>query len=352
VCGQPHDLEATTKRLSKIVAAADAGKRPSPGSDALPALLELLATREKELAQAQNALRSVVEAATERRLREEDVARRLMDLQIERDQSPSRRSKALAAATKDANAQILACSALREAGEALSVQQSQLSGQGRVAELAKEIEKLEGQVGAQADLIKDRSATGELAQRIVEALRSASSGVVVNRLAQISPLLQAMYSRIDPHPSFRTVGFLSKLANKRGRLNTVIMDSHSKIASEAPGTILSSSQMNALAVSVFMALNLGSRPPIDAALLDDPLQSLDDVNLLGLVDLLRRAKDHRQLLVSTHDERFGNLLARKLRPSGPDQRTVVIELGSWSREGPLVRRRDISGDVTAVRLSG
>jgi DNA repair exonuclease SbcCD ATPase subunit len=109
--------------------------------------------------------------------------------------------------------------------------------------------------------------------------------------------------------------------------------------------------MNALAVCMFLSLNLGvSIPPLESAILDDPLQSLDDINLLGLIDLLRRTKDKRQLLVSTHDVRFGNLLARKLRPGSSEQRTVVIELNGWSRTGPIVTTRDVGCDPAPYRL--
>jgi len=121
--------------------------------------------------------------------------------------------------------------------------------------------------------------------------------------------------------------------------------------SEIPASVLSSSQLNALAVSVFLALNIGvPKPPLSVAMLDDPLQSLDDVNLLGLVDLFRRTRGRRQLIVSTHDGRFGNLLCRKLRPTTDDSRTMVIELDGWSRQGPSVTVREIMRDPVALRL--
>jgi len=109
--------------------------------------------------------------------------------------------------------------------------------------------------------------------------------------------------------------------------------------------------MNALAVSVFLALNIVvSKPPLSVAMLDDPLQSLDDVNLLGLADLFRRTRGRRQLLVSTHDGRFGNLLARKLRPANENGRTIVIELDGWSRLGPSVTIREVKSDPVKLRL--
>ncbi len=56
-----------------------------------------------------------------------------------------------------------------------------------------------------------------------------------------------------------------------------------------PSLVLSSSQLNVLAVSTFLALNLAiDSLPLQVVALDDPLQSLDTVNLLGLADLLRR----------------------------------------------------------------
>ncbi len=115
--------------------------------------------------------------------------------------------------------------------------------------------------------------------------------------------------------------------------------------------LLSSSQMNALAVSIFLSLNLGvSSLPLSTAMLDDPLQSLDDVNLLGLIDLLRRLTFRRQLIVSTHDSRFGQLLQRKLRPVAEGQRTRVIELEGWGRNGPQLRSYDVDDDIRGMRI--
>jgi hypothetical protein len=87
---------------------------------------------------------------------------------------------------------------------------------------------------------------------------------------------------------------LSEVFKGKGQLSTVVSDPINDKTSVSPGAVLSSSQVNALGESVFLALNLGSpKPPLPIAILDDPLQSLDDINLLGLVDLLRRTKDIR-----------------------------------------------------------
>ena len=86
-------------------------------------------------------------------------------------------------------------------------------------------------------------------------------------------------------------------------------------------------------------------------MLDDPLQSLDDVNLLGLVDTLRRTKALRQLVVSTHDRRFTNLLQRKLRPVGNDGLSRIFSFSDWSEEGPVVEVEEIVHEPVQFRVA-
>jgi exonuclease SbcC len=86
-------------------------------------------------------------------------------------------------------------------------------------------------------------------------------------------------------------------------------------------------------------------------MLDDPLQSLDDVNLLGLVDTLRRTKSVRQLIISTHDPRFASLLERKLRPVGSGERTVVVELNAWTTDGPAIKQRELPREPSVFKVA-
>ena len=103
---------------------------------------------------------------------------------------------------------------------------------------------------------------------------------------------------------------------------------------DAPSEIFSSSQTNALAVSIFLAMNLATDGmPLRTAILDDPLQSLDSINLLGLLDVLRRTHQRRQLLLSTHDQNFAAPLMRKFRPVEAGQRTSLVTLRNWERSG-------------------
>jgi DNA repair exonuclease SbcCD ATPase subunit len=348
VCGQTYDKDATRIRLLALVQTG--GSQAAPGPDNLTELLAALAAKEKDAAAADLSLRSAEQAATERSKSEESLAKRLSELGVVAD-GHAGRDAALAKAIDDADALTKRAAELQRVGELLALGLAQSSAVATIDELRREAETLRRDNAAREKVISARNDTGERAQAVIEALREAASAVVEERLREIGPLLQGVYARIDPHPSFRFVSFLSRVVRGKGQLSTVVSDPLAEKECDLPASILSSSQVNALAVSVFLALNLGvPKPPLSVAMLDDPLQSLDDINLLSLVDLLRRTKDRRQLFVSTHDRRFGDLLSRKLRPSNEKGRTIVIELDGWSRKGPIVVTRDVRCDPVPLRL--
>jgi ABC-type lipoprotein export system ATPase subunit len=77
--------------------------------------------------------------------------------------------------------------------------------------------------------------------------------------------------------------------------------------------------------------------------MDDPLQSLDDVNVLGFSDLMAQLRNEKQVFLSTHEERFARLLERKLTMSDAGGSTIVHRFLGWSREGPRVDTRVLPG---------
>lgn len=350
VCEQHYNVDATRRRL-KLIASGGSTPGTAPSQpDMLPGLLAALASKEKELSAAELDLRTAEQSIRNLEGTELSIDKRLKELGVEVT-SKTQRLSAVVAAAKATSIRIDELATAQRSGEAFALRLSQVGDQAAIRELQREVETAHLRLRQEDTVLAKREETGKQAQRVIEALREAASRVVTERVKEIEPLLSDIYSRIDVHPAFRVVRFLASVSRGRGQLATVVSDPHSEIQSEFPATVLSSSQMNALAVCTFLSLNLGvSRPPLDAAILDDPLQSLDDINLLGLIDLLRRTKDKRQLFVSTHDARFGQLLARKLRPGSSEQRTVVIELEGWSRTGPSVTARDVHSDPVPLRL--
>lgn len=81
--------------------------------------------------------------------------------------------------------------------------------------------------------------------------------------------------------------------------------------------ILSTGQLNGLAISVMLAVrNVFSRDGgLDILLIDDPLQTIDDISSISLADLLIN-ESIGQIILSTHEDRKAKMLEYKFEQSG------------------------------------
>ncbi|MDC5289025.1 hypothetical protein OHW86_18135, partial [Acinetobacter baumannii] len=130
-------------------------------------------------------------------------------------------------------------------------------------------------------------------------------------------LINTIYKKIDPHPEFKHVDFLLDitLVDKPG-LNIVIKNNDGEISS--PILYFSTAQMNILSLSVFLANALhavdDNNNEIDVIMIDDPIQSMDSINILSTIDLIRSIiiRFNKQIIISTHDRNFFELLRRKI----------------------------------------
>ena len=176
--------------------------------------------------------------------------------------------------------------------------------------------------------------------------------VTRDRITKIQPLMADIFSRLDPHPTFKSMSFELGDYYRQGTARTVVID-HLPDGSNLecnPLLVFSTSQANIAAVSAFLAMNLtADTRALPFVLLDDPIQSMDNVNVLAFSDLCRHLRRRRQLIVSTHFEPFGSLLARKLAPRHRDETARVLEFLGWDRSGPLVEERDLPYEVPADR---
>lgn len=348
VCQQYYDFDATHQRLQKIAEDIDTDALSIYNDDDVRLAASTLENHENVLAALEAKVREAEHLERAFRSKMTDRNSRLNELGL----SANAQSTVIEELVAGLGGMISSIMKHQREGEKLALRMARAVEQARRAELEREIPPVRLDVESLDRDLGSRMKTGDLADQILEALRQATSDVVDARLARIEPILQRIYARIDPHPSLRVVRILSRMVRGRGHMITLLEDPLHDLSTDAPSLVLSSSQMNALAVAVFLALNLGVPGiPLSTAILDDPLQSLDDINLLGLLDLLRRTKERRQLMISTHDARFGDLLMRKLRPISANQRTCMIELSSWSRRGPEVQQRDVRGDAVAFRLA-
>lgn len=348
VCGQTHDASVTARRLNDLISQAEfPAVEPDFGLDSL---MEAQRAAVAEREAAAEALQSIERAerlrtASLKAVTSEAAALNLTDVP----------SEAMAARIDELESQIAVeidqLQDLRRMGERVAAGFARLDEADRAFQLTAQLPALDAEIAEVAAKLDLRGAVSDDSRRLHESLRELSESLVVSELERIEPLLRRIYASVDPHPSFKVVNLLADMRRGRGHMWTELSDTVGGVPDAIPGHVLSSSQLNVLAVVTFMAMNLSAGTlPLNLAALDDPLQSLDNVNLLGLADLLRRTRARRQLMVSTHDDRLAGLLERKLRPIGPRQRTTVITFEGWERSGPRVHVRDVTPDLADLRI--
>jgi DNA repair exonuclease SbcCD ATPase subunit len=336
VCQQQHNKTATEHHLRELIAAA--ANVTDPVDDRARSLQDLNARRNEAragLEKVRNELRDVRTAHQEAQARQSVYRSRLSDLGMEAGSDPA---NWLSTRATSLEGRLQRISALLRRGETLTLSVIRLGEHRRRSEMQQERAALEPRIAELKTEIDSLEKTHGLAGRIIEALRRASLDVTRRQIESVQPLFQRIYSRMDPHPTFRLTQITTAMERGRGLLRTGVSDPDQGFEMHDALPILSSSQLNSFAVSLFLALNLGLPSlGLNLVMLDDPFQSLDSINLLGLVDVLRRFSEHRQLIISTHERRLLGLLQRKLRPVHPDERMMTLYFDAWTRDGPDFR---------------
>ncbi|HAT2782577.1 TPA: AAA family ATPase [Citrobacter koseri] len=156
----------------------------------------------------------------------------------------------------------------------------------------------------------------------VDTTLNAERAAIVDRLKLLinnffyEDLINSIYKKIDPHPAFKKVEFKADFDSDKPGLNIVVSDEVGEQIS--PILYFSAAQTNILSLSVFLASALHAKDdegnPINVVMIDDPIQSMDSINILSTIDLLRSIciQFDKQIIISTHDENFFALLQRKI----------------------------------------
>mgnify|MGYP003642911099 CR=1 FL=1 len=134
-------------------------------------------------------------------------------------------------------------------------------------------------------------------------------------------LINAIYKKIEPHPDYELIEFKCEFGDNKPRLQvfTIKRDKDGKETKSIPALYFSTAQINILSLSIFLARALKTKNPdtgesIDCIFIDDPIQSMDSINILSFIDLFRGIMTSlgKQLIVSTHEENFHLLLQKKI----------------------------------------
>lgn len=133
---------------------------------------------------------------------------------------------------------------------------------------------------------------------------------------RIAEPLSAIYRKITRNTNITQINLKKVNANKKSSLDIIDLDGNN-----IPfGNIMSAGQVSTLAISIYLAKAVLTKDStFKLYMMDDPIQTMDDLNVISLIDLLRfqfmQPKEYRfidQLFISTCDEDLEKLILHKM----------------------------------------
>jgi exonuclease SbcC len=99
-------------------------------------------------------------------------------------------------------------------------------------------------------------------------------------------------------------------------------------SSGSPGAMLSQGNLNTAALTLFLALHLSVPSRMPWLVLDDPVQSMDDVHTAQFAALLRTLSKSmgRQLIVAVHERALFDYLTLELSPAFLGDSLISVEI--------------------------
>jgi len=162
--------------------------------------------------------------------------------------------------------------------------------------------------------------------KLAQVERSRIVGQVFND--SLNRAWRELFVRLAPDEPF-VPAFALPQATRGGvevRLETLYRDG-SKGGN--PRAMLSAGNLNTAALTLFFALHLSMKPHLPWLIIDDPVQSMDEVHISQFAALLRTlSKQHgRQVIIAVHEKPLFDYLSLELSPAFDGDRLITVELG-------------------------
>ncbi|MDA2450494.1 AAA family ATPase [Bacillus cereus] len=187
-------------------------------------------------------------------------------------------------------------------------------------------------------LLKDKLDYFKTIIEELTVLKDESHFYIKEKIEQVFNLksVNKIFQMIDPHPKMTDIIFkLDESVKDSLGLNIMCKDHKKPENIEAPILYLSSAQVNILSLSIFLASAIENSQEFNTILMDDPIQHLDGLNILSFIDLLRIIcfSLNKQIILSTHDERFFKLLQKKI-----DSEYFPVKYVTLNKRGSIVHQ--------------
>ncbi|AIV04967.1 hypothetical protein LA59_05605 [Vibrio harveyi] len=127
-------------------------------------------------------------------------------------------------------------------------------------------------------------------------------------------ILNDMFMYVEPHLKYDKISFRVDIKNKNKGIY-IQAGSSSSNDKNTPVYYLSEAQINILSICIFLAQHARKvESTINTIVIDDPVQSMDDLNSYALIDLCKifARRFDKQIVITTHNRSFFNLFKSKL----------------------------------------
>ncbi|MEO9338607.1 hypothetical protein ABFT80_14290 [Mesorhizobium sp. SB112] len=115
-----------------------------------------------------------------------------------------------------------------------------------------------------------------------------------------------------------------------------------------PGAMLSAGNLNTAALTLFLALHLSVNPDLPWLVLDDPVQSMDELHVAQFAALLRTLakREDRQIVIAIHERQLFDYLTLELSPAFPGDKLITVRSTSRPKARPNIRQTCLASSPT------
>lgn len=195
------------------------------------------------------------------------------------------------------------------------------------------------EVEAAERAVKDCRDISKRAADAAAAVRSSTVKTVFNDA--LNKVWKDLFVRLAPSEDF--VPMFRLPTGDREQVEAVLETYHRTGGrSGTPGAMLSQGNLNTAALTLFLALHLSVPSKMPWLVLDDPVQSMDDVHIAQFAALLRSLSKSmdRQLIVAVHERALFDYLTLELSPAFQGDSLIAVEIG-----------RNFEGDTVATPVA-
>ncbi|MBP1890119.1 exonuclease SbcC [Clostridium moniliforme] len=173
-----------------------------------------------------------------------------------------------------------------------------------ISVLKNNLDKLEGRTGKLEDVINEL-------KYYVKIKKDAIITYKKNIIKDIEPLLYVYSSKIIQQKFGGNNIQIDNTKLKNFKIVSNFNNDQDIIHS------MSSGQLTSVSLAFLLCMNkVYCSNKFNILLIDDPLQTVDDVNMVGFVDLIRHEFSDIQIIVATHEKDFANYIAYKFIKAG------------------------------------